>query len=134
VPSQKLETRQRSSLQRKTSVSGLRRQEQLRNRPKDNSDLQRKVPVLQVLKIARDSILNVGIISRFAAKTAHLSQSGNSRLNESADMVACHYFRKLGVMLEQCGRGPTILISPRSTFQNCGISSMLNFRKNRPSG
>src|SRR5438552_11075157 len=36
-----------------------------------------------------------------AAKTAHLSQPGNSRLNESADMVACHYFRKFGVMLEQ---------------------------------
>lgn len=101
MPSQKLGTRQRSSLQRKTSVSGLRRQEQLRNRPQDNSDLQRKVPVLQVLKIARDSILNVGIILRFAAKTAHLSQPGNSRLNKSADMVACHYFRKLGVMLEQ---------------------------------
>src|SRR5437016_3553044 len=72
-----------------------------RNRPQDNSDLQRKIPVLQVLKIARDSILNVGIISRFAAKTAHLSQPGNSRLNERADMVARHYFRKFGVMLEQ---------------------------------
>src|SRR5438552_4555142 len=37
----------------------------------------------------------------FAAKTAHLSQPGNSRVNEGADMVACHYFRKFGVMVEQ---------------------------------
>jgi len=31
-------------------------------------------------------------------------------------------------MREQMRRGPTILISPRSTFQNCGISSMRNTR------
>jgi hypothetical protein len=51
-------------------VRGLRPEEQVRNRPQDNSDLQRRVPVLQILKIARDSILNVGITSRCTAKTA----------------------------------------------------------------
>lgn len=30
------------------------------------------------------------------------------------------------------GRGPTRLISPRRTFQNCGSSSSLNFRKVLP--
>src|SRR5437762_7479982 len=77
------------------SVCGLRRQEKLRNRAQNNADLQRKVPVLQVLQIASDAILNVGIISRFAAKTAHLSQPGNSWLHKSADMVARHYLCKL---------------------------------------
>ncbi len=30
------------------------------------------------------------------------------------------------------GRGPTMLISPLSTFQSCGSSSMRVFRMNRP--
>ena len=32
------------------------------------------------------------------------------------------------------GRGPTSDMSPRSTFQNCGSSSRLVFRRNRPGG
>ena len=32
------------------------------------------------------------------------------------------------------GRGPTIDISPRSTFQSCGSSSRFDFRRTRPSG
>src|ERR1700731_4172737 len=43
-------------------------------------------------------------------------------------MLYCSYSSGKG------GRGPTRLISPRSTFHNCGSSSRLYFRKNLPSG
>ncbi len=36
--------------------------------------------------------------------------------------------------LNRHGRGPTRLISPFSTFHNCGSSSSLVRRKNRPNG
>ena len=32
------------------------------------------------------------------------------------------------------GRGPTIVMSPFNTFHNCGNSSMLDQRKNLPTG
>ena len=36
-------------------------------------------------------------------------------------------FEYSSVCLSICGRGPTTLMSPFSTFQNCGISSMFVF-------
>src|SRR5881394_3167601 len=45
------------------------REEELRERAQDDSAFEGKIPVLQIFEIARDAVLDVGAVARFAAET-----------------------------------------------------------------
>ena len=69
--------------------------------PENDSALEREIPVFQVLDVASDAILDVRTISCFTTKSSHLSQTGDSRLNERADVIIGHQLGKLLVMFDQ---------------------------------
>lgn len=77
------------------------RHDELREGAQDNSALEREMPVFQILDVARDAVLDVGIISRFTTEPAHLGEAGDAGFDESADMIVLHESRKLFVVLDQ---------------------------------
>ena len=67
----------------------------------NDSALERKVPVFEVLDVASDTILDVRAISCFTTKSSHLSQTGDPGFDERADVVIGHQLRELVVMFDQ---------------------------------
>src|ERR1700752_3741446 len=61
--------------------------EKLGEGAQDNSAFQRKVPVFQILDVARNAVLDVRTVSRFSAKAAHLGQSSDAGFDERADVI-----------------------------------------------
>ena len=87
-------------------------------------------PVLDVVEVVLDALLDRGV----AAPAVDLRPAGEAGLH----LVAQHVLRDplLELLDEErpLGRGPTSVMSPRSTFQNCGSSSRLVRRRKRPIG
>ncbi len=73
------------------------------------------------------SIRRCGLVLRFRPSTCHGPVSPGSTENRS-DAESGSASASSG----HSGRGPTKLISPRSTFNSCGNSSMLQRRSHRP--
>src|SRR5438445_9724925 len=68
-------------------VGRARRDDELGERAQDNSALEREMPVLQILDVACNTVLDVGIVSRFSAETAHLGEAGDAGLDECGDVI-----------------------------------------------
>src|SRR4051812_46805165 len=84
-----------------SSIRAVRRHDEVREGADDNCALHRQVPVLQILDVAGDPVLNIGIVSRFAAEPANLGQAGDARFHERTHMVVRHQLRELVVVLDQ---------------------------------
>src|SRR5437667_2337954 len=82
-------------------VGRARRDDELGERAQDNSALEREMPVLQILDVACNTVLDVGIVSRFSAEATHLGEAGNAGFDECADVIVLHESRELVVMLDQ---------------------------------
>src|SRR5262245_9800470 len=67
----------------------------------NDSALESKIPVFEVLDVASDTILDVRTISCFTTKSSQLSQTGDPGFYEGADVIICHQLRKLVVMFDQ---------------------------------
>ena len=61
------------------SISRPRRNDQLNECAQNNAALEGHVPVFEIFDVARDAILDVGIITCLTAKSAHLGQTGYAR-------------------------------------------------------
>jgi len=59
------------------------------------------MPVFQILDVAGNAVLDVGVIPCFATETAHLGEAGDAGFDECADVIVLHEPRKLIVVLNQ---------------------------------
>ena len=59
------------------------------------------MPVFQILDVAGNAVLDVGVIPCFTTEPAHLGEAGDARLDECADVIVLHEPRKLIVVLDQ---------------------------------
>ena len=73
----------------------------MRESAQNDSTLERKVPVFEVLDVASDAIFDVRTISCFTTKSSHLGQAGDAGFDEGADVIIGHQLRKLLVMFDQ---------------------------------
>ena len=76
-------------------------------------------PVLDVLEVVLDALLERGV----AAQAVDLRPAGDARLDHVAVHVVRDALPELLHELGALGRGPTIDMSPCSTFKSCGSSS-----------
>ena len=87
-------------------------------------DVEPDAPVLDVGRVEGDVAVKRGVLPRL-----YLPQAGHSREHvETAQVAEIVRFTSLAIG----GRGPTMLMSPRSTLMNCGNSSSEYFRRKRP--
>src|SRR5438552_18524849 len=64
------------------------------------------MPVFQILDVARNAVLDVGVIPCFTAEPAHLGEAGDSGFDECADVIDLHEPRKLVIVLDQVRAWP----------------------------
>ena len=72
----------------------------MHERAQDDSALEGEVPVFEILDVAGDAVLDIGVVARFAAEPAHLGQAGDAWFHKSADVIVRHQLRKLVVVLD----------------------------------
>ena len=73
----------------------------MREGPQDDPALEREIPIFEILDVARDPVLDIGTVARFAAKSAHLGQAGNARFHKCADMIIPQELRELLIVFDQ---------------------------------
>src|SRR5438045_6841030 len=72
------------------SVRTPRRDDQVHEGAEDDSALEGEVPVFEIFDVARDPVLDIGAVARFAAKSTDLGQAGDAGLHERADVIVRH--------------------------------------------
>src|SRR5947208_2546653 len=83
------------------SVGAARRPEQVRKRAQNDCALERQVPVLEIFDVAGDAVLDVGVVARFAAESAHLGEAGDAWFHERADVIVGQELRELLIVFDQ---------------------------------
>src|SRR5438132_642175 len=63
--------------------------------------LEREIPVFEIFDVAGYPVLNIGVVSGFAAKAPDLGQASNTRFDERPHMIVRQESRKLVVVLDQ---------------------------------
>ena len=66
----------------------------------NDPEFQGKIPVFEIFDVASDAIFDIGIVPGFATESADLSETGDARFNESADVIVRHQLREVLVMLD----------------------------------
>ena len=64
------------------------------------------MPVFQILDVARNAVLDVGVIPCFTTEPAHLGEAGDAGFDECADVIVLHESRKLVIVLDQVRARP----------------------------
>src|SRR5215218_653214 len=94
------------------------------NRPEQDLDVEPQRPAVDVLEVALDPSIEVGLTPR-----ADLPEAGDTGLHRQPAPVPHVVPRDLG---RKRRRGPTRLISPRRTFHSWGSSSSDDRRNKAP--
>ena len=72
----------------------------MRECARNDCALERQVPVLEIFDVARDAVLDVGAVARFASKSADLSKAGDAGLHESSHVIVSHELRKFVIVFD----------------------------------